>query len=142
MFDASMAPSAPPAPTMVWTSSKNKIISPSLSNSLIIFCSLSSNSPRYLVPATRDAISRDIIFLLIRASGTFSSDINLASSSTIAVLPTPASPINKGLFFLLLHNISISLFISLSRPSTGSSLLFLAVSVRLVPKSSTNNFFL
>ena len=142
MFDASIAPSAPPAPTMVWTSSKNRIISPSFSNSLIIFWRRSSNSPLYFVPATNEAMSNAIIFFPIKLLGTFSCVISLANSSTMAVLPTPASPIKIGLFFLRRHNISINLFISLFLPSTGSSLLFFASFVRLVPNSSTNSFFL
>ncbi|ETJ15386.1 Negative regulator of genetic competence ClpC/mecB, partial [human gut metagenome] len=37
-----------------------------------------------------------------------------------AVLPTPGSPIRHGLFFILLHNISNTLWFSISLPITGS----------------------
>ena len=79
----------------------------SFSISVIIFFILSSNSPRYFVPATALAISKDIIFFPFRLFGTLFSMINLDSSSTIAVLPTPARPINKGLFLHLRQSISI-----------------------------------
>ena len=106
-----------------------------------IFFILSSNSPLYFVPATADAISKEIIFLFLRVLGTIPLTIILASSSTIAVLPTPASPIKIGLFLHLLHNTSKSLLISSSRSITGSNSLFLALSVKLTPSSSINIFF-
>ena len=104
--------------------------------SLTIFFILSSNSPLYLVPATALAISRVSILLLSKLYGTLPSIILLASSSTIAVLPTPASPIKRGLFLHLRDNISISLSTSLSLPITGSSSLFLALFVRSTASSS------
>ncbi|KAL5717469.1 hypothetical protein ACHQM5_010463 [Ranunculus cassubicifolius] len=60
MFAASIAPSAAPAPIKVWTSSMNNIISSLCLISSINFFNLSSNSPRYFVPATRRPISRVI----------------------------------------------------------------------------------
>ena len=63
MLDASIAPSAPPAPASVCISSINKIIFSSSSTYFKTFFNLSSNSPRYLVPATIDAISILIILL-------------------------------------------------------------------------------
>ena len=51
----------------------------------------------------------------------------------MAVLPTPASPIKTGLFFVFLESILITLRISLSLPITGSSLWFLASSTRSEP---------
>ena len=44
-----------------------------------------------------------------------------ASPSTIAVLPTPGSPIRTGLFFLRRERISITRSISFWRPIVGSS---------------------
>src|SRR6266550_3249647 len=44
-----------------------------------------------------------------------------ASPSTIAVLPTPGSPISTGLFFLRRERISITRSISFWRPIVGSS---------------------
>jgi hypothetical protein len=53
MLPASIAPSAPPAPTMVWISSTNVMTSPAASViSLSTAFSRSSNSPRYLAPAS------------------------------------------------------------------------------------------
>src|ERR671918_424920 len=44
-----------------------------------------------------------------------------ASPSTIAVLPTPGSPMSTGLFFLRRARISMTRWISLARPIVGSS---------------------
>ena len=53
---ASMAPSAAPAPTTVWSSSMNRMICPSESvTSLRTAFSRSSNSPRYFAPAIERA---------------------------------------------------------------------------------------
>ncbi|MFS7963072.1 hypothetical protein Hanom_Chr08g00733841 [Helianthus anomalus] len=60
MLAASIAPSAAPAPINVWTSSIKRIISSLCLISSMSFFSLSSNSPRYFVPATRRPISRVI----------------------------------------------------------------------------------
>ena len=48
--------------------------------------------------------------------------IRRASPSTIAVLPTPGSPISTGLFFVRRESTCITRRISLSRPMTGSIL--------------------
>ena len=45
-----------------------------------------------------------------------------ASPSTMAVLPTPGSPISTGLFLVLRERMRITRRISASRPITGSSL--------------------
>ena len=84
--------------------------------SLIILLSLVSNSPRYFVLESILAISTEIIFLPFNFSGTKDASILLASSSTMADLPTPASPIKIGLFLFFLKSISIIEFISLSLP--------------------------
>ena len=49
---ASIAPSAAPAPTSVWISSMNRMMSPRVRISLRTFFSRSSKSPRYREPAT------------------------------------------------------------------------------------------
>ena len=61
MFEASIAPSAAPAPTRVWSSSRKVMISPSAALiSPRTALSRSSNSPRYLAPATIEAqVERD-----------------------------------------------------------------------------------
>ncbi len=106
MLPASVLPSAAPAPTMVWSSSTNRIIWPSdFSTSLMTALSLSSNSPRYFAPANKDPISRFKTNLFFRASGTSPSIIFLAKPSTMAVFPVPGSPTRTGLFFVLLDKI-------------------------------------
>ena len=52
MEAASIAPSAAPAPTSVWISSMNRMMSPRVRISLRTFLSRSSKSPRYREPAT------------------------------------------------------------------------------------------
>ena len=108
----------------------NKIISPASSISAIIFFNLSSNSPRYLVPASNVPMSNTITLFPNKLLGTFCETILSAKPSTIAVFPTPGSPINTGLFLVRLFNISIIRVISLSRANTGSSLLLNASLVK------------
>ena len=55
-----------------------------------------------------------------------------ANPSTTAVLPTPASPINTGLFLVFLERVCIILAVSSSLPITGSSLPSCARSQRLM----------
>ena len=111
------------------------------STSFNIFLTLSSNSPLYFVPATSAPTSIFIIFLFLSFNGTSLFAIILLNSSTIAVFPTPASPIKIGLFLVLLHSISNSLLISFSLPITGSNSLFFAFSVKFIPSVSTSNFW-
>ena len=134
MLPASIAPSVLPAPTIVCSSSINKIICPSLffTSSKTAF-RRSSNSPRYLAPATNAPISSANIFLSFKPSGTSPFTIRCASPSTAAVLPTPGSPIRTGLFFVLRERIRITLRISSSRPMTGSNFPSLARSTRSEP---------
>ena len=132
-FPASMLPSPAPAPTIVWSSSIKRIIEPSdfLTASMTPF-SLSSNSPRNLAPATRLPISRERSLLFLRLSGTSPLAIRRARPSTIAVLPTPGSPIKTGLFFVRRTRTCITRRISSSRPITGSILSLRARSVKSV----------
>ena len=53
-----------------------------------------------------------------------------AIPSTMADFPTPGSPMSMGLFFFLRPRISMTREISLSRPTTGSSLPSRAARVR------------
>ena len=106
------------------------IISPSLFlTSFKTFFKRSSNSPRYLAPATKAAISNSQIVLFFKLAGTSPFIILKARPSTIAVLPTPGSPIKTGLFLVFLDNTRVILRISSSRPITGSILPRLAASV-------------
>ena len=124
---ASIAPSVFPAPTIVWISSINKIIFPSLFfTSCKTAFNLSSNSPLYLAPATSEPISNENIVQSFSPSGTSPLTILSAKPSAIAVLPTPGSPIKHGLFFVFLDKILITFLISVSLPITGSSFCSLA----------------
>ena len=101
ILPASIAPSALPAPTIVCSSSIKTMVWPSsIANSLSTDFKRSSNSPRYLAPASKAAISSDKTFLPLSDSGTSPFTIRCAKPSTIAVLPTPGSPMRTGLFFV------------------------------------------
>ena len=97
---ASIVPSAEPAPTMVCNSSMNKITFLARRISSITALIRSSNCPRYFVPATIRAKSKVTTLLSRKSSGTLPPTISWANPSTMAVLPTPASPNNTGLFFV------------------------------------------
>ena len=98
MLLASMAPAALPAPTTVCSSSMKRMISPSLRwiSSMDAF-SRSSNSPRKRVPASMAPKSSEMTRLPSSGSGASLVTIVCASPSTMAVLPTPASPISTGI---------------------------------------------
>ena len=130
MLEASIAPSAPPAPISVCISSTNRMILPSAMTSAITRLILSSNSPLYLDPATipERSMVRSLLFLTV--AGTFPFTILCARPSTIAVFPTPGSPIRQGLFLVLLLRIWITRLISSCLPITGSSLPSAASLVR------------
>ena len=134
IWPASMAPSAAPAPTTVWSSSMKVRTCPSASViSLRTAFSRSSNSPRYLAPATIEPRSSEIRRLSFRLSGTSPSTMRRASPSTMAVLPTPGSPMSTGLFLVRRDRTWMVRRISSSRPMTGSSLPWRAASVRSRP---------
>ena len=123
MLLASIAPSAPPAPTSVCISSTNVITSPCASEiSFNTALSRSSNSPRYFAPASIAPMSSEMSRLPFKPSGTSPCAIRRAKPSTIAVLPTPGSPIRTGLFFVRRESTWMTRRISSSRPMTGSIL--------------------
>ena len=131
MLAASTAPSAAPAPTSVCSSSMKQMISPSLSViSRRTAFRRSSNSPRYFAPATMAPMSRASRRLPLSPSGTSPATMRWARPSTIAVLPTPGSPMSTGLFFVRRESTWMTRRISSSRPMTGSSLPLRASSVR------------
>ena len=133
MLPASIAPSAFPAPTMVCNSSMKRIMEPSrFDNSLRTAFKRSSNSPRNFAPAIKAPISKESIFLPFNPSGTSPLTIRWASPSTIAVFPTPGSPISTGLFLVRRCSTWMARLISTSRPITGSNSLFSARSVRSI----------
>ena len=122
MLEASIDPSVLPAPTMVCSSSMNRITLPSLSLILLRTAfKRSSNSPRYFAPAMSAPMSSAKTVLSFRPSGTSRRTMRWARPSAMAVLPTPGSPINTGLFFVFRERILMTRLISSSRPITGSS---------------------
>ena len=120
---ASIAPWVLPAPTSKWISSINIMIWP-LDLVIVLRTAFkrSSNSPWYFAPAISAPISSSKIVLSFKEKGTSPLKIRQARPSTIAVLPTPGSPIRTGLFLLLRDNICITRRISSSRPIIGSIL--------------------
>ena len=130
-FDASMAPSALPAPTRVCISSMNRMMPPSDDvTSCSTALSRSSNSPRYFAPAISAPMSSASSFLSCRLSGTSPLTMRCARPSTMAVLPTPGSPISTGLFLVRRDSTWMVRRISSSRPITGSILPSRAAWVR------------
>ena len=120
---ASIAPSAVPAPTTVCSSSMKRMISPSDDcTSLSTAFRRSSNSPRNLAPAISAPMSSETTRLSFRPSGTSPRTMRWARPSTMAVLPTPGSPISTGLFLVRRDSTWMTRRISSSRPMTGSSL--------------------
>ena len=101
IFDASTDPWAPPAPTIVWSSSMKRMTAPAASPiSFRTAFSLSSNSPLNFVPARSAPRSRESTRLFFRVSGISPLMILWARPSTMAVFPTPGSPMMTGLFFV------------------------------------------
>mmetsp|Transcript_27581 Transcript_27581/g.79519 ORF Transcript_27581/g.79519 Transcript_27581/m.79519 type:complete len:254 (-) Transcript_27581:285-1046(-) len=138
---ASMAPPLAPAPTIVWISSMKEMILPSASLiSLSTAFRRSSNSPRYLAPATMLPMSSEMTSLSCSATGTSPSTTLRASPSTMAVFPTPGSPMITGLFLERRARIWMTRRISSSRPITGSSFPSRAICVRSVPYSSNASY--
>ena len=142
---ASMLPSALPAPIIVCSSSIKSIMRSSVRSSSKICFIRSSNSPRYLAPATSMPSSKEKIIFFCKNSGTSPWTILVARDSATAVLPTPASPMITGLFLVRRHRIWISRSTSTSRPITGSMRPCCASSFKLRPYPastlSTSSFF-
>ena len=134
MLPASVEPSVLPAPTIVWISSMKRMMRPFAA--LISFSTAfrrSSNCPRYCAPAMSAVMSSENTVRSFSPSGTSPRTIRCARPSTMAVLPTPGSPMRTGLFFVLRERMRITSRISVSRPITGSSLPARAISTRSVP---------
>ena len=126
-----MAPSLAPAPTKVCSSSIKRMTSPSaFSTSLRTALRRSSNSPRYFAPAMSAPISRATSLRFLSVSETSPATMRWARPSTMAVLPTPGSPMRTGLFLVRLESTWTIRRISSSRPITGSSFPRRARSVR------------
>ena len=130
-FAASIEPSAAPAPTSVWISSMNRMICPAAASiSFSTALRRSSNSPRNFAPATNAPRSSETTRLFLSDSGTSPRTIRCAIPSTMAVLPTPGSPMSTGLFFVRRESTWSTRRTSSSRPMTGSLFPFRAMSVR------------
>ena len=82
-------------------------------------------------------MSRATRRLPFRPSGTSPSAMRPASPSTMAVLPTPGSPMRTGLFFVRRESTWMTRRISSSRPMTGSILPSRARCVRSWPYFSS-----
>jgi hypothetical protein len=128
---ASIAPSALPAPTSVWISSMKMIVLPSslgevlqhrLQALLELAAVLGAGEERGQVEHQQA--------LVLERLGTSPLTMRCARPSTMAVLPTPGSPISTGLFLVRRCRIWMQRRISSSRPITGSSFPCLARSVR------------
>ncbi len=130
-FEASIAPSAAPAPIIIWISSIKRIRRPpEFLISFIKVLSRSSNSPLNFVPAIKEPKSKAIISFPFKVSGISPETILWAKPSIMAVLPTPGSPIKTGLFLVRRERIWITLLNSSSLPIKGSSFPWRAFSVR------------
>ncbi len=135
---ASIAPSAPPAPTSVCSSSMNRmtllgapdLVHDGLDALLELPAVLRAGHHHRQVQDDDPPVVQDLRHVVARRSSG-------ASPSTIAVLPTPASPSSTGLFFVRRQSTCITRSISSSRPMTGSSLPSRARSVRSRPKLSS-----
>ena len=138
---ASIEPGVEPAPMRVWISSMKMMTSSFCSSSLMSCRMRSSNCPIYFVPATTPVRSSVNTRLPNNKGGHFLLAMACANPSTIALFPTPGSPIRIGLFFFLRPRISMTRIISFSRPTTSSSLLFRAWRVRSVEKLSSMGVF-
>ena len=103
--------------------------------------SLSSNSPLYLAPAISPPKSKAINLRSVRDSGTSRLIIRWANPSTMAVLPTPGSPISTGLFLVRRERIWMVRRISSSLPITGSSFPSRASWVKSRPYFSKASYF-
>ncbi|SPY13838.1 Uncharacterised protein [Bacillus subtilis] len=119
----------------------NRMIFPAWRISSMTFFRRSSNSPRYFVPATTVPMSNVITRLSRKISGTSLLIICCAKPSAIAVLPTPGSPMRTGLFFVLRLNTSMTRWISLLLPITGSRLSSFAIAVKSLAKLSSVGVF-
>ena len=128
-----MLPSEAPAPTMVCSSSMNRMVRPLFFSSSMAFLIRSSNSPRYLVPASIPPRSKVTTRLFFSSSGMLPLAIRWARPSIMALLPTPGSPMSTGLFFVRRDRIWMIRWISFSRPITGSSSPSRARRVRSLP---------
>ena len=119
---ASMAPSAHPAPTNVWTSSIKRMICPSLFS---ISCKMpfrrSSNSPRYFVPAIKASHVEGEELLIFQRIGNISWNDALSQPFRNGGLAHAWIADQHGIIFVRRVRTCIVRRISSSLPMTGSS---------------------
>ncbi len=127
---ASCGPSpVEPAPMTVWISSMKTTTRPSARRtSSWMPRSFSEKEPRSWVPESTLAMSSST-----STRGSPWASIRWATPSTMAVLPTPASPTRSGLLVRRFPRTSRVCSTSISRPTSGSSRPAAASSVRLRP---------
>ena len=87
----------------------------------------------------RAEVERVELLALCSVSGTSLATIFWARPSTMAVLPTPGSPMRTGLFLVRRDSTCITRSISRMRPMTGSSFFSRASCVRLRPNWSSTS---
>ena len=137
-LEASMVPpEVAPAPTTVWISSMNRIASRRSRSAPITPLMRSSKSPRNRVPASSEPRSRAMMRISRNIAGTSPVTMRLAIPSTIAVLPTPASPTSTGLFLCRRPRICRARSTSVPRPISGSKAPSAARAVRSVVNRSS-----
>ncbi len=141
MFAASMLPPACPAPSNRWISSMNRIGLGSVDASRITDSILSSNSPRYFVPATSEGREISMTRVLPSSSGKLPFAMSCAKPSTTPVFPTPGSPIRIRLFFRLCSRTRVIATSSARRPIRGGKAPAAASAVRSRPNRSSAVFF-
>ena len=134
-------PEAAPAPMRVWISSMNNTALGLSFKDFKTPFKRCSKSPRYLVPASKAPISREYTTASARISGTSFWVMRQAKPSAMAVLPTPASPTNSGLFLRRRHRIWMVRSTSYSRPISGSILPSLASWFRFWVNCSSGEAF-
>ena len=114
-------PVTAPAPTVECISSMKRIGFGRAPSAATTALKRSSKSPRKRVPASSAPVSSAKTSASFSAPWTSSSSSRVASPSAIAVLPTPGSPTNTGLFLRRRQSTSIVRCSSSARPISGSS---------------------
>jgi hypothetical protein len=120
-LDASIAPSAPPAPTSVCSSSMNRITFLARRTSFMTALMRSSNWPRYFVPATIIARSSTTIRFSCRISGTSCDDLLRQALDDRGLAHAGLAQQHRVVLGAAAEDL-MTRSISRSRPMTGSSL--------------------
>jgi hypothetical protein len=137
MFAASIAPSAAPAPTSVWSSSMKRtgvvgvaeLLDDLLEALLELAAVLRAGDERPDVEGQDALVEQDVRHV--------AGDDPMRQALGDARLADAGLADERGLFFVLRPRIWMTRSISFSRPMTGSSLPARAASVRLMPRAST-----